>query len=81
MANNPLFNILGGNQSNSVFNRFGGRDSFIQRFQAFKQQFSQTNQNVSPYQITQNLLNSGRMTQSQFDELRKLANEITGKNY
>lgn len=81
MANNPLFNVLGGNQNNSVFNQFGGRDNFLQRFQAFKQQFSQSSQNASPYQVTQNLLNSGRMTQSQFDELRKLANAITGKNY
>ena len=49
---------------------------FMQQFQAYAKQFQQNGQN--PQQIVQQLLNSGKMTQAQFNQLRNIANQITG---
>ena len=34
----------------------------------------------NPQQKVQELLNSGQMSQQQFEQLRQMANQITGKN-
>ena len=39
---------------------------FLQQFEAFKRNFQQSGQN--PQQVVQSLLNSGRMTQDQFNQ-------------
>lgn len=49
---------------------------FMQQFQTFMQQFKQGNAN--PQQMVQNLLNQGKMSQEQFNQLRNMANQITG---
>lgn len=54
---------------------------FLSRPQMFKQQFdafAQNFNNSNPQQIVQNLLNSGKMTQAQFNQFRNIANQITG---
>lgn len=64
---------------NNIFNMFGGFNNFQNQFNAFKQQFNMQN-NMSPQEKVQQLLNSGQMSQQQFDQLRAMANQITGKN-
>jgi len=49
---------------------------FKQQFDSFAQNFRLNNSN--PQQIVQNLLNSGKMTQAQFNQFRSIANQITG---
>lgn len=48
-----------------------------QQFEAFARNFQQSGQN--PQQIVQQLLNSGKMTQAQFNQFRNIANQITGQ--
>lgn len=64
--------------NNNLFNMFGGFNNFQNQFNAFKQQFMMSG--ISPQEKVQQLLNSGQMTQQQFDQLRMIANQITGKN-
>ena len=47
-----------------------------QQFETFARNFQQSGQN--PQQVVQQLLNSGKMTQDQFNFLRGIANRITG---
>lgn len=49
---------------------------FKQQFEAFARNFQQSGQNAQ--QIVQQLLNQGKMTQAQFNQLREQANRITG---
>lgn len=63
---------------NPMLNNFG---QFMQNFNSFAQQFKSQNQNVTPQQRVQELLNSGKMSQEDFNQLREIANLITGKNY
>ena len=63
---------------NNIFNLFGGIQNFQNQFNLFKQNMAQ--QNADPKQKVQELLNSGKMTQQQFEQLRQIANRITGKN-
>ncbi len=53
---NPLFDALGSGQ-------FGNATELIQRFQQFKQTFQ-----GNPQQQVQQLLNSGKITQQQYDQ-------------
>lgn len=48
---------------------------FHQKFNEFARQF---NPNADPRQIVQNLLNTGKMTQEQFNRFRNIANHLTG---
>ena len=50
----------------------------MQQFQQFRQNWLQQNPNVSPQQAVQNLLNSGKMSQQQFEKFRNIANSISG---
>lgn len=49
-------------------------NNFIQFIQSLKQQ------NIDPKAKVQELLNSGQMTQEQFNQYRMMANQLTGKN-
>ncbi len=50
----------------------------MQQFNQFRQNWLQQNPNVSPQQAVQNLLNSGKMSQQQFEKFRNIANSISG---
>lgn len=60
---------------NPILSMFGNFQNFQNQFSTFQQQMSGTD----PRQKVQELLNSGQMTQEQFNTLRLLANQITGK--
>jgi hypothetical protein len=50
----------------------------MQQFQQFRQNWLQQNPNTSPQQAVQQLLNSGKMSQQQFEQFRKIANGFSG---
>lgn len=50
----------------------------MQQFNQFRQNWLKSNPNTSPQQAVQDLLNSGKMSQQQFEHFRNLANSITG---
>ena len=52
--------------------------AFLNSFKAFVDDFRQNNAGVNPQQMVQNLLNQGKMTQGQFNQLRAMANQIMG---
>lgn len=59
---------------------------FLQNPQQFKTQFDNFARNFqqggqNPQAIVQQLLNSGQMTQAQFNQLRNMANQITGLRF
>ena len=60
---NPLFNGFGNN------NQFG---NLIQQAQAFKRQFA----NINPRAEVERLLNSGEMSQQQFNEYSQIAQQV-----
>ena len=64
--------------SNPIYDRFGGFMNFVNQFNQFKQN-AQAN-GLNPQQQVQQLLNSGQMSQEQFNQLRDMANLITGKH-
>lgn len=74
---NPLFSMFGG--QNRGMPNFGN-PQMNQQFGSFLQGLS-SDVRQAPYQTVQNLINSGRMTPAQFEQLRQLANQATGKNY
>ena len=59
---NPLFETMGGNNPTG---------NMLQAFQQFKQAFS-----GDPEKQVQQLLNSGRMTQQQYNQLAQMANGL-----
>ena len=60
---------------------FGNMQNMQNRFQQFVQNFQQQNGgNMNPQQMVQQLLNSGRMTQDQFNQIQNVANMFFGKN-
>lgn len=62
---NPLFNLLGGQQmQNPMVNMFAQLNQFRQNFQG------------DPKQQVQQLLNSGRMSQAQYNQLSQIATQI-----
>ena len=60
---NPLFNGFGNN------NQFG---NLIQQAQEFKRQFA----NINPRAEVERLLQSGAMTQSQFNQYSQIAQQV-----
>ena len=52
---------------------------FKTQFDNFVRNFRQGGQN--PQAVVQQLLNSGQMTQAQFNQLRNMANQITGLRF
>lgn len=65
-----LYNTLN-NNSNNLLGPFGNMQNFVQRLN----QFSQTIQS-DPKQQVQQLLNSGRMSQQQYNQLSQVATQI-----
>lgn len=62
----------------NIFDMFGGFMNFKNQFNRFQQNVQ--NQGINPQQKVQELLNSGQMSQQQFEQIRQMANQITGKN-
>lgn len=62
------------NQQNPMINNLGGMQNFVNQFNAFKQNVSQ--QGLNPQMIVQNMLNNGQMSQSQFNQLSAMADQI-----
>lgn len=58
---------------NDLYKSLGGGNDLLRRFQQFKNSFS-----GDPRQAVQNLLNSGRVTQAQYDNAVKMANSLKG---
>lgn len=67
--NNPL-----------IMQLFGGYNNFNNAFTNFMRNPMFQNQQITPQQIVQQKLNSGEMTQEQFNQLRMIANQIMGTN-
>ena len=67
--------------NNQILNMFVGINGFNQQLKIFASQINQTNPGATPQQLVQQMLNSGRMTQDQFNQFREIANQITGKNF
>lgn len=65
---NPLFNLL---NNNSQFGNMGNFMNLISQFNSFKQNFQ-----GDPKQQVQNMLNSGQMTQEQFNKLAQMATQF-----
>ena len=52
---------------------------FLQKFKEFATNFQQNGMN--PQQMVQKLLNSGKMSQAQFNQYRDMANQILGTKF
>ena len=62
--------------ANSLFNTFGNQNQYtgmIQQFQQFKRTFQ-----GNPQQMVMDLLNSGRMSPQQFNQLQSMAQQMRG---
>lgn len=59
--------------SNPLYKQYGNQpqNNFLQRFQQFQRMF-----NGNPQQMIQQMLNSGQITQEQFNNAVKQANEM-----
>lgn len=64
---NPLFGMFGNSQQQQ-------RPNMMQQFQQFMSNFR-----GNPQQRVQELLQSGQMTQEQFNQFSNIANQITGR--
>lgn len=67
---NPLFNAMQG-MSGNLPGRMGQFQRMAQEFKRFKAGF-----NGDPHQEVQRLLNSGKMTQQQFNQLYSVARQF-----
>lgn len=65
MMNNPIFNAM---MSNTPF---GNIQNFMSQFNNFKQTF-----NGDPQQTVQKMLSEGKVTQSQIDQAKQMAQQI-----
>ena len=62
---NPLYNLLGTSKE------FGNMANFMKQFNAFKQAF-----NGDPQAEVQRMIDSGQITQEQFNEVANMATQI-----
>ncbi len=60
---------------NPLIQMFGNMQNFQQQFANFQKQMG----NVNPQQKVQEMLNNGQMSQQQFNMLRMMANQLTGR--
>ena len=67
---NPLFNLLGGGQSALP----GNMQGLLASFQQFKNTFK-----GDPRQQIQQMLNSGKISQAQYNQAVRMANELYSK--
>lgn len=70
MAKNSLFNSLGGGKS-QLPGPFGNIQQMMQRLNQFRQSFQ-----GDPKEQVQQLLNSGKMSQEQYNKLSQMATQI-----
>lgn len=64
-------------QQNPILSLFGSMQNFNSQFNNFKQNFSQQGMG-NPQMLVQNLLNSGQMSQAQFNQYSAMADMIMG---
>lgn len=64
----PLFDMMGNNQMPGLM---GQMQQMMSAFQRFKAEFK-----GDPQQEVQKLLNSGQMTQQQYNQLQQMANQM-----
>ena len=67
---NSVFNVLGGNNS-KLPGPFGNMQEMLSRLNQFRQTVS-----GDPKQQVQQLLNSGKMSQNQYNQLSQMATQI-----
>jgi hypothetical protein len=67
---NPLFNVLGGWRMPGAMGQF---QQMMQQFQQFRQNFQ-----GDPKQEVQKLLQSGKMSQQQLNQLQAMAQQFQG---
>lgn len=60
---------------NNLMQMFGNMQNFQKQFANFQKQMG----NVNPQQKVQEMLNNGQMSQQQFNMLRMMANQLTGR--
>lgn len=65
----PLFKTFGNQQSQN--SPFSNMSNFLNRFNQFRQNF-----NGNPEQMVQQMLNSGQMSQEQFNQASNMAKQI-----
>lgn len=63
---------------NQIMNFFGGMQGLQNKAQTLAGNLNRMS--MDPQQMVQQMLNDGRMSQEQFNELREAANKITGRN-
>lgn len=72
------------NPNNPAFNQFGGFNNFQNGLSQFAQIFGQGNNGANLEQMAQQriqeMLNSGKISQEQFEMARQKAMELTGMN-
>lgn len=66
---NQLFNMLGGNSQN--LGPFSNMQNFVNQLNQFRSGLQ-----VDPKQQVQELLNSGKMSQTQYNQLSQMATQI-----
>lgn len=76
---NPLYRQLMGSRLQGIQN--GSLSPMGQQFANFANNFRQNFNGMNPQMLTQQLMNSGQMTQDQFNHFRNIANQIMGTNY
>lgn len=65
----------------AVMNNAQRMQQFQQQFGMFQQQFQGGQNQMNPQAIVQQKLNSGEMSQQQYEQLRQMANMMMGTNY
>ena len=58
---------------------FGNMQNIVQQFNQFRQQIQQ--QGVNPQQQVMQLLQSGKMSQQQFEQLKAMASMLSGNGF
>lgn len=61
--------------NNNFMQRFGNMQNFMNQFNQFEQNFGK---HENPQAMVQQLLDSGKMSQDQFNQLSQMANQIMG---
>lgn len=69
--NNMINNINQNVGNNPMFNTFGNMQNFMNQFNQFRNTFQ-----GDPKQQVQQLLSSGKMSQSQFNQLSQMATQL-----
>lgn len=62
-----------------MFQQLLNNPMFRQQLNNFAQNIMR--QGINPQQMVQQLLNSGKMTQAQFEQFRPVANQMTGQRF